>query len=201
MLKNAIYKTISILLAVVLLLSAGFLWLDFDVVQSTTSAEHSANTYRSGDQLPGSMRGQTTLDYAISDNGPMAYSLQDALNNVFKASGEFGRTEMRTDPVEQTDGPYLLVEIDSQEVTWTPFYANAHLIVNTYFSSSGDISFRNESSVRMDSLEGPVVKADGQFSLRDTTWGVFSRPAYYRLLGEHIATQISQSLNSIYQPK
>jgi hypothetical protein len=201
MMNSFAYKPLLILLAVLLLSTVGLLWLDFDVAQSTTSAEHSANTYRSGDQLPESMRGQTTLDYAISGSGPMARSLQDALNDAFGASGDFGQTEMWADPVEQTEGPYLLVEIDSQEVTWTPFYATSHLTINTYFSSNGDISFRNESSVRMDSREVPVVKADGEFGLRDTTWGVFSRPAYYRLLAEHMATQISQSLNSIYQPK
>ncbi|MEJ2263726.1 MAG: hypothetical protein P8X95_09790 [Anaerolineales bacterium] len=199
MMKSFAYKPLLILLAVLLLSTVGFLWLDFDVARSTTSAEHSANTYRSGDQLPGSM--ETTLDYAISGSGPMARSLQGALNDALRASGEFGQTEMWADSVEQTDGPYLLVEIDSQEVTWTPFYATSHLTIHTYFSSNGDISFRNESSVRMDSREAPVVKADGEFDLRDTTWGVFSRPAYYRLLAEYMATQISQSLNSVYKPK
>jgi hypothetical protein len=188
-----------IALAVVLLLvvvAVAGLWLfEFRLAFSNTAGDHQMSTYSTGEEeeqvagLPGS-----TVALAVADEGAMAPYLEAELRKALLEEPDFDEVEILDAAPDSVPSQYLLATVSESQVTWTPFYGVAAVTVEVAYSSNGDLTWREETPVTLNNEDGAVVWARGTFALADRSWGLISRPAYYRLLATGLAEQIGDSV-------
>lgn len=186
----------AIIIGVVLFLLAS-LTVDFRFARSETTSEHQQSTYASGETLPENMTGQETLAYSVEGDDAIARALVLALEERLEGLPSVGDAGWQ-DGLPGGDSLVLVVEVESSSIRWTPFYSRATVQAEMAFASDGDLSFRGTTPVVFDSREGPVVKADGEYSVRDRSWGWLSLPGYHRHLAEQLAEEIARGLSDVF---
>jgi hypothetical protein len=91
--------------------------------------------------------------------------------------------------------PLLFIEVEPQDLLWTPIYARAGLKVNVSYASDGDVSFRQTQPVEFKhTSEQLTVKRSGIYTFSDASWGLISNPGYMDYLGRVIAGAIATDL-------
>lgn len=174
-----------------LLLLLALNFLNFRAARSTTEANHSLSTYRTGATLPDSMTPGFTLSYAITGEERLAAALATALQAELEAQTSVGTATTIPGLPQNESVPFLLVDFSSDRL-WTPFYGRATLDAQIYYAYDGDAPWAlNEPVVFRVS---PAVKADGEFTLVDTTWGLISKPAYTEHLAQALAEAVAAAL-------
>lgn len=196
--RSTIFSLVALL--IILLAATVFLfWFaDFHVARSATDAQHQASTYRSGDELPAAMQGRPPLQVAVAGEGLLAEELRQALPDQLLAQVPVSTVEVIDGAPDEADGLYLRVEVGERDVLWTPIYGDSEILATMAYASDGDVSFRHDDVVVMN--RSPLVYADGEFELADESWGLLSRPAYYGLLAEALATDIGAALAPVFEP-
>jgi hypothetical protein len=197
-------KKIYILLssiALLVLLAASFLLLDFHIAHSQNRINSSISTYATSLQKGEKLRPNQPLVVYVAGSGALASAFRQELVQRLQASPEFGNVKLHGSPIETMDQPVLRVEIVREAVTWTPLYGKASPTFQIAFASDGDVTWRNKGTVFMPNDMGPVVRLQGTFEQVDSTYGLLSQPAYMRLLSESAAEQIVKSLsNALERP-
>jgi hypothetical protein len=89
--------------------------------------------------------------------------------------------------------PFLVIDLSSDRL-WTPFYGRATVKAQLYYADDGDAPWPLEEPVVF--RESPAVKASGEFTLVDTTWGLIAKPAYTRRLAQMLAQAIASALQN-----
>jgi hypothetical protein len=130
----------------------------------------------------------------VAGEDELALALRRELASQLQASDGFGEVRNLTALPAKDDLPTVVVEVAESDVTWLPVYASAGLDVTVFYSSNGDMSWRDQLPVIMSSDDGPIVRLKGQFEVADRTRGLTSRVAYERYLGKGIAGEVSKSL-------
>jgi hypothetical protein len=88
-----------------------------------------------------------------------------------------------------------MVQTIPSSLNWTPVYASAGVVTRIVYASDGDLSWREDTVVKMGRNDGgPQVRVRGDLELKDTTRGVVSRPAYHRHLSQQIALAVSNTV-------
>jgi len=87
--------------------------------------------------------------------------------------------------------PFLLVEVVPDRL-WTPIYGRATVNAQIYFAYDGDASRPLDEPVHLQ--VSPAIKADGEFTLVDNSWGLISKPAYTDHLAQALAEEIAAAL-------
>jgi hypothetical protein len=176
----------------VLLLTLNF--LSFRAARSSTETNHSFSTYRTGETMPDSMTPGFTLSYSVTGEDRLAEALSTALQAELEAQTSVGAVTITPpDPERSTQDPLLLVDLVSDRL-WTPFYGHTTLNARIYYAYDGDAPWPLDEPVVF--RGSPAVKADGEFTLVDTTWGLISKPAYTQHLAQALAEAVADALQN-----
>jgi hypothetical protein len=197
--KKLTIRSISIVLAAVLVLVGAFLWLDFKVIASHTQTDNQLSTYSAGEELPDVMQGNPAIQFSVSGDSALDRALRSLLSQKLGQDPAFGQVAELEPSHEDAAHPSLLVELTEQKVWWTPLYAQTALTVKVAYASDGDFSFRTKSLVHFANTSGPGVKMEGEYHLSDTSWGLMSRPGYNHHLAQQLVTQIVDGLYGVYK--
>src|SRR5512140_917616 len=127
----------AVIVLAVLLSGSAFILANFSAMSSHT--EHNS-TLASADGSQPWNSAQTAL--YVSGSEQMKRALQAELARLLQGRAEYGEIRVLKALTDRTDLPYLFVEVQPQELLWTPVYARAGLKVNLAYASDGDISFR-----------------------------------------------------------
>lgn len=168
-------------------------FISFRVASSTTETEHSLSTYRTGETLPPSMRSPFVLSYAVTGEGRISNVLATALQAALEQETAVDTATLLPDPQKIQDQPVLLIDLTTDRL-WTPFYGRGALRAQLFYAYDGDAPWPLDEPVVF--RVSPAVKADGQITVTDSTWGLLSKPAYDRYLAQTLAEAIAAALQS-----
>jgi hypothetical protein len=176
---------------VILLLALNF--LNFRVARSRTEENHSLSTYRTGESLPDSMASGFRLSLVVDGQDQLAEAVATALQAELEENTTVDSVTITTDTPDSGASPVLLVDLASDRL-WTPVYGRATLTAQLFFAYDGDAPWPLDEPVVF--RVSPAVKADGQFTIEDTTWGLISKPAYSEHLAQALADAMATALQS-----
>lgn len=180
----------ALLLALVLVLLA-FNFLNFRVARSNTQVEHTLSIYRTGQTLPQNMTPGFGLHYAVESDERLARALSAALKTELETQTPVGSATEIAPQTTMAEEPLLLVEV-APERLWTPFYGRATVTAQLFFAYDGDAPWPLDEAVVFN--VSPAVKADGAFTLTDSSWGLISKEAYHQHLAQALAENIAAAL-------
>ncbi len=189
------FRTVAATLLLLGVLAILFLSLDFRAVHSASGTHLEISKYTIGLAQGEKAQPPESLDLHVEGKDPLALALRAELSEPMVAA--LGLTGVRLLDVlpEQAGGPVLMVRVADQGVNWTPIYARAAVTARMVYASDGDLSWRDEFTVRMSTTDGePQIRVRGDIRMEDTTTGVVSQPAYRRLLAGQIAAAVSEAL-------
>lgn len=173
-----------------LLLLVALNFMNFRLAQSSTETEFSLATYRSGETLPASMSSGLRLAYTVTGGDSLSQAVTAALPEALAEIG-VGDTTAVSD-LDDITGPVLLVMLDVEQRLWTPVYGRAQVTATAFFADDGQAPWPLDEPVVMQ--DSPAVKADGEFTVSDTTWGLISKPAYEEIIAQALAQAIADGL-------
>jgi hypothetical protein len=180
------------LLAALALILIAFNFLNFQIARSRTETNHTLSTYRTGEGLPDNMMNNFTITISANGEEILASDLEIALKEALERQSSVSTATVLDDIDQKVDRPILLVNIEPERL-WTPVYGQATVTAQIFYAYDGNAPWPlNEPVVFRVS---PAVKADGEFIVEDTTWGLLSKPAY----SEHLAKALAKSVVSALQ--
>lgn len=182
-----------LLIVILVLLALALNFLDFHMAQSNTRVEHTLGTARAGDTLPQNMGPGATLYYAVRGEEQLAAAMRAALKRELEALPEVGTATDISGMAEESRAPLLLVEL-APERLWTPVYGRASLSAQVYYAFDGDAPWPTGEAIVLE--DSPAVKASGEFTLTDNSWGLISKPAYSAHVADALAQDIAAALQS-----
>lgn len=185
-------KALILLLAAFLLLVA-FNFLNFHVMQSSTNVEHTLSTYRTGQTTPPSMAGSFRMHYRVDGEGRLARALAEALKTELEMNSSVAAATQVAAGAQLTEAPLLLVQVTPERL-WTPVYGRATVTAQIFFAYDGDAPWPLDEPVVFE--VSPAVKADGAFTLTDSSFGLISKPAYEQHLAQALAADIVTALQN-----
>ncbi len=175
----------------VLLLALNF--LNFHIARSNTEATHTLSTYRTGESLPDSMASGFKLSLSVDGPEPLALAVSTALRDELERNTAVDSVTIMTEGTAPDGTPVLLVDLAPDRL-WTPVYGRATLAAQIYFAYDGDAPWPLDEPVVF--RVSPAVKADGEFTVEDVTWGLIGKPAYRDHLAEKLAQAIAAGLQN-----
>jgi len=178
-------------------LLAAFLWLNFRIAASNTKAEMHITTASIGEGLPYSMQRRGKINLALIGEGPLIAALQNALVSEINKAG-IGESELVRGIESKYPSPVLVIKLGSPKLLWTPFFATSQFTIQAGYSSVGNTAFVGETPVTIDNRDGPALNMYGEYEVRDSSWGLMSRPGYYQILADYVAQQIVSALKDLY---
>lgn len=199
--KRVIGSLVIFVLLLGVLVVFAFLFLNIHVARSQTDSGYTSSTASSGERLPESMQNSPVLSVAVSGEGRFSRALRSALQKQLRGDPYIVDVRLLDTVPDQAVAPYLLVDPGELNILWTPVYARSDLQIKVAFASDGDVSFRGKQPIELTSQAGAVIKLEGDFYVRDVTWGLISRPAYDDLLARRTAEEIERALDPAFQPK
>lgn len=185
-------KALILLLAAFLLLVA-FNFLNFHVMQSGTNVEHTLSTYRMGETLPPAMAGNFRMHYHVDGEGRLARALAQALKTELEMKTPVAAATQVAAGAQLDEAPLLVVQVTPERL-WTPFYGRATVTAQIFFAYDGDAPWPLNEVVSFE--VSPAVKADGAFTLTDSSFGLISKPAYEQHLAQALAEDIVAALQN-----
>lgn len=188
---------LAILLVGIAFLSAAFLFLNFRIAVSNTKSEKNTMTTSIGDGLPNAMRRREKINLVLIGKGPLILALQRAIVNETN-NAAIGNIEPVPGIQSRYQSPVLVIKVERPTLLWTPFFATSHFAVQVGYSSSGDSTFMGETPITVDNQNGPALNMYGEYRVNDRSWGLISRPGYYQILANYLATQIASTLKDLY---
>lgn len=184
-------RTWLLLAGALLLFLLALNFLDLRAARSRTEVNHSFATYRSGEALPENMAPGFTLFFAVTGEERLAAALETALRAELEEQPSVGTATVVAGTPETNHTPFLLVELSSERL-WTPFYGRASVAAQIYYANDGDAPRPLDEAVVI--RDSPSVKANGEFTLLDTTWGLVSKPADAEYLAKALAEATAAAL-------
>ena len=129
--------------------------------------------------------------YAVTGEERLAAALETALRAELEEQPSVGTATVVAGTPETNHTPFLLVELSSERL-WTPFYGRASVAAQIYYANDGDAPRPLDEAVVI--RDSPSVKANGEFTLLDTTWGLVSKPADAEYLAKALAEATAAAL-------
>ncbi len=171
---------------ILLIVLVAFNFLSFQIMGSNTTSEFSLATGRAGDALPPNMTAPFTIMYQVTGAARLVEPLQEALPVELAALPTV--LEARPAADDGQGNPLLVVEVTIDPYLWTPFFARGTATAVIYFASAGEITWQRNETLLFET--SPAIKADGEFTLTDRSWGLISKPAY----AQHLSAALGQSI-------
>jgi len=185
-------RRVLIAVLVVLLLAGAFLLMDFRVAQSNTQAN---TTFGSGTNNAGAPPQPMPVYVWIEEKDSLSTGLRDALVAELVASGRFNPQVLPAAPKPTAgDVPLLRVWVERPGLSWTPFYAQADMLVRFGFSTyTHEISFEDDSPITTPATPWALY-GEGNVNLVDRSFGLISLRGYWSHLGQQAAEKIVAEL-------
>lgn len=180
-----------LIIAILVLLVLALNFLSFHAAQSNTSVEHTLGTARAGETLPENMAPGSHLYYVVRGEEALAADLRTALKGALEALPNIDTATDISGMAQEQRAPLLLVELTPDRL-WTPVYARASVSALVYFADDGAAPWPVNDPINLDT--SPAVKASGEFTLTDSSWGLISKPAYSAHLADALAQRIATAL-------
>lgn len=175
-----------------LLLAGAFLLLDFRLANSNTRAN---TTFGSGTNNNGAPPQPMPVYVWIEEKDSLSTGLRDALAEELRASGRFNPQVLPAAPKPQPgDVPLLRVWVERPGLSWTPFYAQADMLVRFGFSTyTTQISFEDNDPITTPASPWALY-GEGDVNLVDRSFGLISLRGYWSHLGQQAAEKIVAEL-------
>jgi len=180
-----------LLFGILVLLALAFNFISFRAARSATEVEHTLSTARAGETLPQNMARGSTLYYVVQGEDRLAKVLRGALAAELEALPAVSAATDISGMAQEERAPLLLVALAPQRL-WTPLYGRATVTAQLYFADDGDAPWPVDEAMVLET--SPAVRASGEFTVVDSTWGLISRPAYSEHLAEALAQRIATAL-------
>lgn len=188
-----------IVLGVLAIFSAVFLFTGFHVASSNTQSDNGITTASSGEGLPVAMEHREPITLVVKGEGGLADALRDTLTAELSHAGLGDiKVSPTVDPALTT--PVLVVDVGNPKIIWTPFYATSRLTVRAGYSSFGDASFLESGTTFTSNVNGPAMTMTAEYNVNDTSMGLISRPAYDYILANWLTRQLVTVLTKAYTP-
>jgi hypothetical protein len=191
-------KSLWILLGVIVVLGAAFMFLNFRLAVNKTSSEKNLITTGIGDQMPSAIQRRDKISIALVGEGPFVNMLQKALAAEMR-NADLGDIEFVQGPAPTYQNPVLVVQMGKMDLLWTPLFATSQFSVNVGYDSSGDTTFMGKNPIVIDNQNGSNLNVYGEYIVRDRSWGLISRPGYHQILADYLAQQIAAVLKDLYK--
>lgn len=191
--KQRRWIVVAVIVLAFLLLGGAFILVNFSAM--TSHLENNSSLASSGGSAEAGPQNNASTAIYVSGDARLRQALQAELARLLKGRAEYGEIRVLKALTDRTDLPYLFVEIQPQELLWTPIYAKAGLKVSLAYASDGDVSFRLTQPVQFfHEGDRPAVKRSGSYTFSDESWGLISSPGYTDYLARTIAGAIAKSL-------
>jgi hypothetical protein len=181
-----------ILLLAILLLAVLFLSVDFKLARSNTSADSQVSTIRSGEGY----NERPPLVIFVQAPGNLAEPLRQALFNRAGTVAPFSTITVIENPSSEPGSAALVVVVDRRTYIWTPLYATAEIGVKAAFATDGRVDWSDLGKVGTVMESSPEVRQSGDFTIRDTTFGLVSHPAYRNHIARQIGDRVIESITN-----
>jgi hypothetical protein len=195
-------KWLWILIVILLLgaLTAAFLFMDFQAVNSNTAADSQVSSFRIGLEQSEPPAPFPTLALYYQKESIFQETFGQSLENKLYSIPGLNQIVTLNEAVDRDDNPLLIVEFDKVDITWTPISGKASVEVTVAFASDGDVSFRHTTPVHFDDGDSPSLKIKGDLQIKDETRGLISRVAYQQYLEESVGQAIVDLLEAQLSP-
>jgi len=189
-------RWLGVTIVIFVMLLSGFALILVSFSSMTSQLEHNSQMVSSSggqNALPQLNQPMTAL--YVNANNRLKNVLQTEVTRLLQGQPEFGQIEVVESPEDNGGLPLPVVEVEPQDMLWTPLYARAVLTVNVAYASDGDVSFRKTVPVEFKhTTDQLTVKRSGIYTFNDASWGLISNPGYIKYLGGVIATAIANDL-------
>jgi len=194
--KQKFWIGASLIVLVILLAGSALILASFSSMTSRLeSSSQLATSTGSQNTLTQLKNPETTL--YVSANSRLKSALQAELTRLLQGRPEFGQIRVIESAPDQAGLPLLWIEVEPNDILWTPFYARAALKVNVGYASDGDVSFRQTTPAEFKHTGDQLtVKRSGSYAFSDASWGLISNPGYMDYLGRVIAGAIVADLQA-----
>ena len=183
---------ITLLLA---LIAAAFVLANFSAISSRMERNSTLTSIGSNPENETLHPVQTGL--IVPGEGRLARSLQKQLSGQLETHPQFGQIQPFSELLVPAGYPVLMVEIEPQQMLWTPVYARANLKVTIYYDSDGDVSLMPDDATKVKFIGDELtIQRSGEYTFTDASWGLMSRPGYLDYLAREIGKQISADLKA-----
>lgn len=194
-LKRWIIPGIGIALVIALSASA-FILVNFSAMSSQMAHDStlvsSAGTTQSIQPI-----NPTKTGLLVTGENRLAGALQNQIIHQLQSNPAIGQFQVFNGSIDRVNYPVLLIEIEAEELLWTPMYARAILKVYVSYASDGDISFRlNQPAYFQYTGDQPAIKQSGVYAISDISWGIISSPGYINYISREIAQFIVADLKA-----
>lgn len=165
---------------------------------SRTETNATMEVGRSGGSLPPNMEPGFTLLFQVEGPPELAEAVSKELPGAL-AETSMGEATAVPD-LNAAGGPRLLITLDIEDRLWTPVYGHAQVTARITLANVADVPWPQDEPMIL--TESPEIQAKGEITVKDTTWGLVSKPAYTRLLGQALAEGIGAKLqNDVFQTR
>jgi hypothetical protein len=186
----------AIALLILVLAAVALLLVNFRLAASNTAAN---TTFASGKNNIGETPASMPVYLWIEEKDSLSTGLRDQLLHALRASGRFDPRLLPTPKPTAADVPLLRVWVERPGLSWTPFYAQADMLVRFGFSTyTTDISFEEDPPIRTPSSPWALY-GEGNLNLKDQSYGLISLPAYWDYLSTHAADAIVKEITRVLE--
>ncbi len=187
-----------VIIVAIALVGLAFWSLPFFVAKSQSAVQRNQSVSSiSRDEFASEIQAGIDLTCVVVGDSDVADALRQRLARDLEANPWTGKVTMIETPVDQVDGAYLFVEVQSVDRIWTAFYAHSQTKLQVSFSLDGDMLWRNAPSVALSAERRMTAKADVQVD--DTSWGLLSRRGYAGLIAKSSSEAVVEGLEQALQ--
>jgi hypothetical protein len=188
-----------ILLAGIVVVISAFLLLNFRLAVNSNQTQKLTFTTDMGENMPAAMQRKDRINLVLVGEGPLVNALQKTL---VEKLGEAGMGEIEVmgelEPVSQN--PVLVVKVIKPGPIWTPLFAMSRFSIHAGYASNGDSTFMEAIEKTHTSVgKKDVANMYAEYDLNDLSFGLISRPGYYRLLADYLSQEIVAALKDLYK--
>lgn len=197
-------RLILFLVALLVIIAAVFLLLDFRLLRAQMAVDSNTETYSfsidEGRRLPL----EQDLDLYVQAPQGLEEALVEALSEELPTNPYVGAVNVEEEPPAAAADSVLVVEIDEPSVLfWSPFYARTVMTVDVAYASDGEVAWIDEDVVALVSSDPPVpvVRVRAEHTFNGRAYGLISGPGYASYLANELATYINAALaNTLANP-
>lgn len=190
-------KLIFLIIAITTIIAILFITMDFHLAKPVTNT--SVNSIRVNSHVPKYYQPlNSTIYIAQINNDLLTRTLAEAVFLKAKASPYFSPILLASDPKEQ-QFPLLLVTVENNQVSWTPFYAKSNIKTKFAFSNYESLT-GIPTPVELtltDTGDQPLIQGSGNFEQTNQSFGLLSIPGYRRLICDLAAQSIIDELEKM----
>jgi len=188
-----ISKVYIVVLPILLLIAAAFVWIDFRIVGGQSSVESQSATSSSGVDEAVVLPLEPNMDLYVIGSERMADALQDELEEALSENQYIGDVHVVEGEPAQSEAGVLVLRIEDSEIFWTPIYSRSQVEIQLSYASDGEIAWMDEEVVNLTNIK-PAIRYRGDFQSRTNAIGIMSLPGYYHYLSEALSQKIVESL-------